>query len=73
MLTDEQYQRALQIAGALIAVDPAPDSVYGRRLLKLVPLIEEYEREHFPLLAPARSAGLEVNLDKWRGKQGSPE
>lgn len=52
MLTEEEYKLALEFAASLIAVDPAPESVYGRHLVELATLIEEYEREHFPNLFP---------------------
>lgn len=48
-MTETEYQQLLAIAENLIGVDPAPQSVYGRRLNEIVPLIEAYEKEHYPL------------------------
>lgn len=58
MITEEEYRQLLAAAESLIKVDPTPESLYGRRLMEIVPLIEEYEHEHYPFMAPARSAGL---------------
>lgn len=55
-MTEEEYQKALKIVENLMGVDPAPDSLYGRRLIELATLVEAYEREHYPFRTPARSA-----------------
>lgn len=47
--TDADYQTALAEAERLVAVDPPIDSEDGRRLMKLVPLIEDYESKHYPI------------------------
>lgn len=50
-MTGEDYARALERLGVLMSVDPAPDSIYGKELLRIVGLIEAYEREHFAELS----------------------
>jgi antitoxin component HigA of HigAB toxin-antitoxin module len=57
-MTEEEYQRLLKIAENLIAVDPAPDSLYGKRLDQVATILEEYEREHFPFRPIARHLKL---------------
>lgn len=48
-MTEDEYQALLKIAENLIAADPTPGSGYGKRLNEIVPLIEAYEKEHYPL------------------------
>lgn len=57
-MTEEEYQALLKIAENLIAVDPTPDSIYGKRLIEVATLIEDYEREHYPLRPIARELRL---------------
>lgn len=49
-MTREEYEQALHRCEVLMSVDPAPQSVYGRELLRIVVLVEQYERVHFPTM-----------------------
>lgn len=64
MLSIEEYSKAKRVAASYAAVDPAPDSRYGRRLLELMTLIGEYERAHFPLT----DEDIQTRVDPKRGK-----
>lgn len=55
-MTREQYQQALHRCEVLMAVDPAPESRYGKELTRIAKLIEQYERLHFPTLAERHDA-----------------
>ncbi len=48
-MTREEYEQALKRCEVLMSVDPARGSLYGRELDRIVTLVEEYEREHFPM------------------------
>lgn len=57
-MTEEEYQAALKHIEKLMEVDPTADSRYGRELIRVALLIEDYERIHYPFKEPARSAGI---------------
>lgn len=46
MLSRDQYEASLRLIDSYRAVDPTPESRYGKRLLELVALVEEYEAAH---------------------------
>jgi HTH-type transcriptional regulator/antitoxin HigA len=50
--TDEQYARSLQEIRRLAESDPHPDSPGGARLELLAKLVEDYEKQTFPLNRP---------------------
>lgn len=50
--SESQYRDYLKMADGLILVDPSIDSPEGRRLELLAKLIEDYEKEHFPIALP---------------------
>lgn len=64
MLTDAQYDAALRLAQSYMAVDPTPDSRYGKRLIELLTLIGEYERAHRP---PLTHEDIQASVDRKRG------
>lgn len=47
--TEDEYVTLLREAETLMGNDPAPESPAGTRLLELATLLEEYEREHYPM------------------------
>lgn len=50
--TESQYRDYLKSVDRLILSDPCADSVEGRRLELLAKLIEDYEKEHYPIALP---------------------
>jgi HTH-type transcriptional regulator/antitoxin HigA len=50
--TDDQYQRSLAEVRRLAESDPHPDSADGARLELLAKLVEDYEKQAFPLDRP---------------------
>lgn len=47
--SSEAYDEALAEVSALIDLDPAPETPAGKRLNRLVAVIEDYERIHYPM------------------------
>lgn len=60
-LTQEQYRELMPRVASYAAVDPMPDSRYGRWLLEVMPLIEAYERAHFPFKLTHEDVQQRVN------------
>lgn len=72
MLTKEQYLHAGRLVASYLVVAPAPDSRYGRRLVELLALIEEYEIAQGHEIAHGLSsmlthADIQARVDAKRG------
>ena len=50
--TEDQYRRYLKEVEGLAMLDPDPESREGGRLELLAKLVEDYEKERFPISAP---------------------
>jgi len=49
-MTEQEYNAASEIVSDLMDKDPEPDSPEGVELVRLVALMESYERQRFPEL-----------------------
>ncbi|RDV00321.1 helix-turn-helix domain-containing protein [Trinickia dinghuensis] len=50
--TEADYEAALMAVSELVDMDPAPSTQEGDKLEILAILVEKYEAEHFPMVAP---------------------
>ncbi|OGL61538.1 MAG: hypothetical protein A3I72_08570 [Candidatus Tectomicrobia bacterium RIFCSPLOWO2_02_FULL_70_19] len=50
--TEEDHEASLAEVERLVALDPAPNTPEGDRLELLATLVEEYEKDHFPIEKP---------------------
>lgn len=62
--TDVQYRAYLAEVGRLVALDPDPTSLEGKRLELLGLLVESYEKERFPIAAPTPVEAILFRLEQ---------
>ena len=62
--TKGDHAAALAEVERLIALDPARDSADGNRLEVLSILVEQYEKQHFPIAPPTPIGAIEFRMDQ---------
>ena len=62
--TEEDHKAFLAEVERLVALDPAPDTPEGDRLELLATLVENYEKEHFPIEKPTLIEAILFRLEQ---------
>ena len=62
--TEEDHKAFLAEVERLVALDPAPGTPEGDRLELLATLVEEYEKEHFPIEKPTPIEAILFRLEE---------
>ncbi|MEK6710811.1 MAG: helix-turn-helix domain-containing protein [Nitrospinota bacterium] len=67
--TEEDHKAFLAEVERLVALDPAPNTPEGDRLELLATLVENYEKEHFPIEKPTPIEAILVRMEEQGLKQ----
>jgi HTH-type transcriptional regulator/antitoxin HigA len=62
--TKADYEAALKAVSVLVDMDPAPDTPEGDQLEILAILVEKYEAEHFPMVAPGPIDAIKFRMEQ---------
>ncbi|MCA8404570.1 transcriptional regulator [Burkholderia cenocepacia] len=62
--TEANYEAALKAVSALVDLDPAPGTPQGDELEILAILVERYEAEHFPMVAPNPIDAIKFRMEQ---------
>lgn len=62
--TEQDYEEALVLLGALVAEDPDPESEAGDQLSILSTLVENYESKHFPKTLPSSIEAIKFRMEQ---------